>query len=159
MLVDTGTGFVLITVNTPLLALAAAVGLLGTAVFWLLWFFLFRHPGKPAPQPPPPPPLAWEVIPNSPGSDLFISDKALELRGPDYRLIGSMPANFACSLCHAPEDISLKLYLHIPSNSMVVITRHNCSKFEAATRDTIQIPIPMMPAGRRRNGPQTPPAV
>lgn len=153
----TDTGLILVTVNTPLLAATAAVGLLGTAAFWL-WFFFLRR-SKPAPQSPP---LAWELIPDSPaGSDLFISDKVLELRSNEYRFLGNMPANFLCERCGTPENIELKLYHYLPNNCMVIITRHKCGKLDErqrqlAARDTIQIPTPMVRG--RRNVPQIPPA-
>jgi hypothetical protein len=137
----TTTDLTVIYVPTPLLALAAAVGLAVTAVCWLFWFLFFResHKKKPA---APPTTLAWELVDGSPAGqpELFISDKALELRGSDYRFLGNMPANFLCSFCNTPEDISLKLYLHVPSHTMVVITRHGCRKF-IEERDTTLVPI------------------
>lgn len=133
------TGLIVIEIPTPLLAATAAVLSIGTALFWLFWLMFRRRSQKPAPAPPV---MAWELIDGTPGDrkDLYISETSLELAGPDYRFIGAMPANFVCQQCSAPEDISLKLYHHLPSNSMIVITRHKCQRLLS------DVPTVLMPA-------------
>lgn len=120
-----------ITIPSPQLAAIAAIALAGTVLFWLFWPRYQRRKRNV--------PLAYEFIDGTPANhqDLHIYDETLALTGPDYDYIGTMPARFICSHCGGTECISIRMYHHLPSHTMILLSRHKCLRLDLA--DTIQM--------------------
>ena len=130
--------FVELVIPSPQLVLLAIVALMATMLFW---FFYPKYWKKKREVQSPS--LAWEIIGEPPGNrqDLYITDHALNLIGPDYKLIGNMPANFICPQCRAAENVELKMYHHLPSHTMVILTRHGCQLPSLYGEETVQLPV------------------
>lgn len=127
--------FVVFSIDGPRFAALAAALLAITALLWLFWpkYVQWRLSKRK---------LSYEIIPQSPRKDLIISDQALSLIGPDYSYIGKMPVSFVCNRCRQPEPISLQLYHHLPSNTMLILSRHGCRSLAASEEQTMEVPVP-----------------
>lgn len=122
----------LIIIPSPLIAVVAVVTLVGTAAFWLFWPRYVRRKQNA--------PLAYEIVDGSPANqrDLHIYDESLALLGQEYDYIGTMPANFICSYCGGTECVTLRMYHHIPSHTMILLSRHKCLRLVSA--ETAKLP-------------------
>lgn len=122
-----------VDIPTPLLAAIAALMFAATCLFWLLWLFQRRKRKHPLS------PMAWELVDGTPVNqhDLHIYDGTLALTGADYDYIGTMPARFICAHCGGTECISIRMYHHLPSHTMILLSRHKCLRLDLA--DTVQM--------------------
>lgn len=104
-----------------ILFLIGGAALAAAAIFLCLWPWRRKHQSSQA--------LAWELIDNTPTNrqDLIITASSIALLGREYEYIASMPVNFICCKCNNPDGISLQLYRHSPSNTMILISQHHCA--------------------------------
>jgi hypothetical protein len=139
-----------LTTPTPLLAALAVIGLIATGLYWLIWWPRSQRKSQPPSR------LAWEIIADPPSDrkELYISDENLALIGPEYQHVGDMPAQFMCPHCLTPENVQIKLYHHIPSHTIIILSRHGCRWIEDLTvLDTVQVPA--VQGGARVQNPTT----
>lgn len=131
--------FSVVVIPTPALAVVGLAALLLTVIIWTVGIIYLQRRSL-----TPPAPLSWEIVDGTPVNrrDLYIDEKKIALLGAEYQWLGNMPVRFLCPGCRRPDDIDLRLYRHVGSNTTIILSRHdNCSHLQAAAAETVEMPV------------------
>lgn len=135
-------GIVTFFVPTPLIFCIALAIFLLTGFFWLLFALWWKRQRQEQQQDRPAAPVPVRMIESVKTiQEIYIHDGRFMLQGIDWQWLADQPVSYICPRCGLPDDITLRLYLYVPSGHIFLIGKHACTQPAISLRDTEALPV------------------